>query len=85
MWYIGDKKRPELGAVSGPEGWRTKEECEKAILEMRIEVVQIGRRNLRNAVELSGGRTDTHLAQLEAGELEKTLKHIPDLIPIEVS
>lgn len=84
MWYIGDKKRPQLGAVSGPEGWATKEECETEIEAVKIVVVQIGRRNLRNAVELSGGKTDSALVAFEAEELERTLTHIPNLIPIEV-
>ena len=84
MWFIGDKRRPHLGAVSGPEGWKTKEDCEKTIIETKKELEQLGRKRLRDAVELFHGNTESQYVQYEAGELERQLRQVGNFVPIEV-
>ncbi len=84
MWFIGDKSRPKLGAVSGPKGWKTKEECEEAIKQTILEVAQIKRQNLKIAIELSHGNLKSEVVKYEAGELERQLRHTGNLVPIEV-
>ncbi len=83
MWYIGRKSKPELGIVSGPEGWKTKEQCEKEILAMNQEVISRAKQDLRIIAEMRG--TDSIGAQWAAKYLDEKLTLQLDYIPIEVN
>jgi len=83
MWYMGRKSKPELGIVSGPEGWKTKEQCDVEILAMNQEIIRLAKQDLRIIAETRG--TDSIGAQWAAKYLDEKVKIQFDYIPIEVN
>ncbi len=83
MWFIGRKSKPERMAVSGPQGWKTREECEREIKYMNQELISGAREDLKAVVKIKG--TESIGAKWAANLLERRIKDQDDFIPIEVN
>ncbi len=82
MWFIGRKSKPERGAVSGPQGWKTREECGREIKYMNQELISGARDDLKVVVKIKG--EESIGAKWAADLLERRIKDQDDFIPIEV-